>query len=153
MPTKVSALALFTALSLDEVRAEITKLDAEIDAIEKRRDMLRTLEKALDIRDHGKKPRASRKRKGQAEKDGSHSDEPVVASKDVGETVEQRTAGRQPSPETVALRNRIFQHLRMHGPQKIGDISRNLSVEYGKVQNALFGQQFRKLDDGRWACK
>lgn len=145
--TKSSALDLFNSLSIDDVREQIVEVDAEIAVLEKKRDSLRTIEKAIDIRDNGKK-QWSRKPKAKAEQVEAES--PVDGDNSSATEQQSGSAGRRPSPETVALRDRIHKILRLHGPMKISDLSRDTKIEYGKVQNALTGLQFRKLDDGRY---
>ena len=154
--TKASALDLFNSLTLEAVREQIAEVDGEIAVLEKKRDSLRTIEKAIDIRDNGRvKKTWSRKPKKAADSDTVT----VVTDTDTDDSDAAATqrpdasAGRKPSPETVALRDRLHKILRLHGPMKIGDLSRDAKIEYGTVSNALTGPQFRKLDDGRYTIK
>lgn len=165
---KTSALDLFNSLTAAEVKAQIAEIDGAIAVLEKKRDSLRSIEKAIDIRDNGKPKRGwSEKRKAKAaakaagngaaqtDDDPDDSDGEVTgrATTEALAPVRTATSGRTPSPETIELRNRLYQHIRIHGPMSVSELSRSLKVEYGKVQNAIDSAQFRKLPDGKWTIK
>lgn len=138
---KSSALDLFNNLTIEDVRSQIAEVDTEIEGLEKKRDSLRTIEKAIDIRDNGKPKRqwsAKRKEKAAAKStvDVTQGDVPVA--------VVRLGSGRQTSPETLELRSGIYKLLRAKGPMATSEISRAMEVEYGKVQNALTGGNFEQ---------
>jgi hypothetical protein len=157
--SKTSALELFNSLTLDEVRQQIAAVDEQIAALEKQRDSMRTIEKAIDIRDHGKpKKNWNRKKKAAPELEESGHDSPARGEHTASHPSqlpddEPRRPGRQPSPETRELRTRLYQVLRLEGPMTVADLSRHVKVDYGKVQNALEGGSgFEKIGQ-KWNVK
>lgn len=139
---KTSALDLFNSLTIEEVREQIATIDGEIAVMEKKRDSLRTIEKAIDIRDNGKPKKTwSKKQKEKAAEKGSTQ---VEVSTETTTDSAPRGPGRQPSHDTLELRAAIYKLIRTKGPMATSEISRDLRVEYGKVKNALEGGNFEQ---------
>ena len=150
MAEKLSPLQLLESQDLETVQAAIAESEGKLAAITTELEWLRVLERAIEFIKSGRKQRkAIQKPKRRKQRSARREEAAPGPAPEQAEPQKLRPAGRQPSPETVALRDRIAEVIKRRGtPLKVGELTRIVERDYVTVQNAVNGPQFKKTEAG-----
>ena len=144
-----SALAAFNALQLDEIDADIAQVDEEIAGLQKRRDSLTAIRKAVFIRDNGRPPRKNAK----GAKRATAADSSAEPEHDQGDDSPSGTAADAgPTPQAVSLK--LYHELRRSGPATADELAREVNLPVAMTVKMLDrSERFRRRSDDKYELR